>query len=63
MKNEAKLNNYYFQDDLNVEIDRFVDYYNNHRYDESPNNVTPLMFILEEIMILKSKENRLNGGL
>jgi putative transposase len=41
MKNEVKLNNYYFPDDLNVEIDRFVEYYNNNRYHESINNVTP----------------------
>ena len=41
MKNEVKLNNYYFPDDLNVEIDRFVEYYNNDRYHESLNNVTP----------------------
>jgi len=41
MKNEVKLNNYYFPDDLRAEIDRFVDYYNNHRYHESLNNVTP----------------------
>ena len=41
MKNEVKLNNYYFPDDLSAEIDRFVDYYNNRRYHESLNNVTP----------------------
>ena len=41
MKNEVKLNNYYFPDDLRAEIDRFVDYYNNRRYHESLNNVTP----------------------
>ena len=41
MKNEVKLNNYYFPDDLRAEIDRFVDYYNNHRYHESLNNVAP----------------------
>ena len=36
-----KLNNYCFPDDLRTEIDRFVDYYNNRRYHESLNNVTP----------------------
>jgi len=41
MKNEVKLNNYYFPDDLRAEIDRFVEYYNNHRYHESLNNVAP----------------------
>ena len=41
MKNKVKLNNYYFPDQLRTEIDRFVDYYNNRRYHESLNNVTP----------------------
>ena len=41
MKNKVKLNNYYFPDQLRTEIDRFVDYYNNGRYHESLNNVTP----------------------
>ena len=41
MKNEVKLDNYYFPDDLRAEIDRFVEYYNNHRYHESLNNVAP----------------------
>ena len=41
MKNVVKLNNYYFPSELEAEIARFVDYYNNHRYHESLNNVTP----------------------
>ncbi len=41
MKNEVKLNNYYFPEDLRAEINRFVEYYNNRRYHESLNNVTP----------------------
>ena len=41
MKNEVKLNNYYFPDDLRTEIERFVEYYNNYRYHESLNNVAP----------------------
>lgn len=41
MKNEVKLNNYYFPEDLRAEINRFVEYYNNRRYHESLNNITP----------------------
>jgi len=41
MKNVVKLQNYYFPGELEYEIARFVDYYNNERYHESLNNVTP----------------------
>ena len=41
MKNVVKLQNYYFPWELEQELKRFVDYYNNHRYHESLNNVTP----------------------
>jgi len=41
MKNVVKLNNYYFPEELNVEIKRFVEYYNNQRYHESLNNLAP----------------------
>ena len=41
MKNIVKLQNYYFPWELEQEISRFVEYYNNHRYHESLNNVTP----------------------
>jgi len=41
MKNQVKLNNYYFPEELTAELERFVSYYNNHRYHESLNNVTP----------------------
>ena len=41
MKNVVKLQNYYFPGELEAEIDKFVDYYNNERYHESLDNVTP----------------------
>ena len=41
MKNEVRLQNYYFPSELELQIERFVEFYNNNRYHESLNNVTP----------------------
>jgi len=41
MKNVVKLDHYYFPWELEAEIQKFVDYYNNERYHESLKNVTP----------------------
>ena len=41
MKNVVKLDHYYSPGDLKRSIGDFVDYYNNRRYHESINNVTP----------------------
>ncbi|HUX97909.1 MAG TPA: integrase core domain-containing protein [Bacteroidales bacterium] len=41
MKNIIKLEHYYSPDELKDQIAEFVEYYNNHRYHESLNNVTP----------------------
>lgn len=41
MKNEVKLQHYYLPGELEIEISRFVEYYNNERYHESLRNVTP----------------------
>lgn len=41
MKNVIKLDNYYSPDDLSRAICEFVMYYNNERYHESLNNLTP----------------------
>ena len=35
------LENYYLPGDLEAQIDAFVDHYNQHRYHESLNNLTP----------------------
>ncbi len=41
MKNIIKLENYYFPEELNRQLEMFVDYYNNQRYHEAIDNVTP----------------------
>ena len=41
LKNEVKLQHYYLPGELEQEIGRFIEYYNNERYHESLNNVTP----------------------
>ena len=41
MKNMIQLQNYYLPDELEAEISGFVDYYNNQRYHESLENLTP----------------------
>jgi transposase InsO family protein len=41
MKNEIRLQHYYLPGELEQEINRFIEYYNNERYHESLNNVTP----------------------
>lgn len=41
MKNVINLQKYYFPWEVEQEIARFVEYYNNERYHESLNNVTP----------------------
>jgi putative transposase len=41
LKNEVLLQHYYLPEELEREIARFVEYYNNERYHESLNNLTP----------------------
>ena len=41
MKNVVNLEHYYFPSELEKEIAKFVDLYNNHRYHESLDNLTP----------------------
>ena len=41
MKNRILLENYYLPGNLEQQIGAFVEHYNNHRYHESLNNVTP----------------------
>ena len=41
MKNIIKLDNYYMPGELKERLEEFVDYYNNRRYHESLDNLTP----------------------
>jgi len=41
MKNIIRLEHYYSPKELETQIAAFVDHYNNHRYHESLDNVTP----------------------
>ncbi len=41
MKNILLLENYYISDELMDQIGLFVDHYNNNRYHEALNNLTP----------------------
>ena len=41
LKNVVNLLNYYLPGELEKEIEGFVDHYNNHRYHESLDNLTP----------------------
>jgi putative transposase len=41
VKNEVCLQHYYLSGELEQEIGRFIEYYNNERYHESLENVTP----------------------
>ena len=41
MKNIVNLQNYFLPGELESRIASFVDYYNNHRYHESLDNLTP----------------------
>jgi putative transposase len=50
MKNRVLLENYYLPGDLERQIGAFVDYYNNQRYHESFNNVTPASALLQNFV-------------
>ena len=41
MKNQILLNNYYLPDELQEQLQQFVNYYNHQRYHEPLNNLTP----------------------
>jgi transposase InsO family protein len=58
MKNIIKLEHYYSPEELEGQIAEFVIYYNNHRYHESLNNVTPAdVYFGRDIEILAKRED------
>ena len=61
MKNVVKLENYYFPGDLRRQLHLFVQYYNNQRYHESLNNVTPsdVYFKRDKQILEKRKATKL----
>jgi transposase InsO family protein len=57
MKNRVLLENYYLPGDLERQIGSFVEYYNNQRYHESLNNVTPAdVYFGHDKAILRERE-------
>ena len=57
MKNRVLLENYYLPGDLERQIGAFVEYYNNQRYHESLNNVTPAdVYFGRDKAILRERE-------
>jgi len=56
MKNVVKLEHYYSPGELKQRLAKFVNYYNNHRYHESLQNVTPAdVYFEREKQILKKR--------
>ena len=41
LKNRVLLENYFLPGDLKGQVEKFIDHYNNHRYHESLQNLTP----------------------
>jgi len=61
MKNVIKLENYYTPEQLRSSIEAFVDYYNNRRYHESLDNLTPADVFFgraENILKMRRKTKR-----
>jgi putative transposase len=61
MKNVVKLENYYFPEELTRAIELFVNYYNNERYHESLENLTPadVYFDRGQEIIIQRQETKI----
>ena len=60
MKNVVKLDNYFALEELVAALQKFVNRYNNERYHESLNNLTPadVYFGRGEMILKKDKNSR-----
>tara|TARA_B100000315_G_scaffold234921_1_gene249361 strand:- start:87 stop:329 length:243 start_codon:yes stop_codon:yes gene_type:complete len=57
MKNVIKLDNYYSPGELKQRLSEFIEYYNNYRYHESLNNLTPAdVFVGRDQKILEKRQ-------
>ena len=56
LKNRILLENYFLPGDLEAQIEAFVEHYNNHRYHESLNNVTPADAYFGRASAIKNSE-------
>jgi len=57
MKNILLLDNYYSPGELRIQIENFVEYYNNERYHESLENCTPAdVYIGRNVRIIKERQ-------
>ena len=57
MKNILLLDNYYSPEELKLQIENFVEYYNNERYHESLENVTPAdVYTGRNVRIIKERQ-------
>jgi len=59
IKNVINLQHYYFPGELEHQIEQFVKYYNNHRYHESLNNITPADMYYGKDKQIQSKRDRI----
>ncbi len=59
MKNRVLLENYYLPGDLERQIGAFVEYYNNKRYHESLNNVTPADAYFDRDKVILQKREKI----
>jgi len=62
LKNRILLENYFLPGDLKGQIGRFIDHYNNHRYHESLQNVTPADAYFGRAQSILEKRERIKNN-